>query len=282
MEKRNFKKNLNLTVSVVLFNTDVEEVQNVIDELHKLTLNYKLYLIDNSKFNLINDKLVLNENVEYIHTGKNLGFGAGHNVAINLAKAISEFHLVLNADVIFNPDILYNIYNYMVQNNQIGLLAPKIYNLDDTIQYSAKLLPTPMNLIVRRFLPIKFIQNKLDYNYELKFFNFDKIIEVPYVMGCFMFINTNVFDVVNGFDERFFMYPEDIDLTRRIYKKYKTIYYPLVSIKHKHGKGSYKSNKLLYYHVTSMIKYFNKWGWIFDKERRLINKNILSQFELND
>jgi GT2 family glycosyltransferase len=272
----------NLAISIVLYKTDMAEIINVIQEVQNTDLKYKIFLVDNSPTNAIKANIPLSDKVEYIHTGENLGFGAGHNIAINRTKGIAEYHLVLNADVIFKAEILNTIYNYMVQNNQIGLLAPKIYNLDDTIQYSAKLLPTPMNLIVRRFLPIKFIQNKLDYNYELKFFNFDKIIEVPYVMGCFMFINTNVFDVVNGFDERFFMYPEDIDLTRRIYKKYKTIYYPLVSIKHKHGKGSYKSNKLLYYHVTSMIKYFNKWGWIFDKERRLINKNILSQFELND
>jgi hypothetical protein len=272
----------NLAISIVLYNTDPTEIISVIEELQNTNLKYKIFLIDNSPTIAIKENIPLSDKVEYNHIGKNLGFGAGHNVAINRTKEIAEFHLVLNADVIFKAEILNTIYDFMKANNHIGLLAPKIYNLDGTIQYSAKLLPTPFNLIVRRFLPIKYIQEKLNYKYELKFFDFEKIIDVPYVMGCFMFINTRVFKDVNGFDERFFMYPEDIDLTRRIYKQYKTIYYPFVSIKHKHGKGSYKSNKLLYYHVTSMIKYFNKWGWFFDRERKLINKKILSQFKFND
>ena len=163
-------------------------------------------------------------------------------------------------------------------NADVGLLAPKIFNPDGTIQYSVKLLPSPANLIVRRFVPINALKKRLDFNYEFHFFNFDKIIEIPYAMGCFLFINTKAFKKVTGFDERFFMYPEDIDLTRRIHEHYKTIFYPKVTITHKHGRGSYSNKKLLYYHVTSMIKYFNKWGWVFDKRRREVNKKILSQF----
>lgn len=267
-----------LTISIVLYNTDYDEIINIIKKFKNVKLEYRIFLIDNSPKDTLKHKIDNSNNVEYIYTGKNVGFGSGHNIGINKAKEISKYHLVLNADVDFEFSIIPIIIKYMDENQDVGLLAPKILNFDGSIQYSAKLLPTPLNLIVRRFLPINYIQNKFDYRYELKFFNFDKIIQVPYVMGCFMFINTNVFKTIDGFDERFFMYPEDIDLTRRIYNKYKTIYFPLVSIKHKHGKGSYESSKLLYYHVTSMIKYFNKWGWIFDKERKLINKKILSQF----
>jgi hypothetical protein len=167
----------------------------------------------------------------------------------------------------------------MVVNQDVGLLGPKIFNPDGTVQYSAKLLPTPANLIVRRFIPSESLKEKMNHNYEFHFFDFNRIIQVPYLMGCFMFINTKVFKNVKGFDEQFFMYPEDIDLTRRIHENFKTIYYPEVTIVHQHGRGSYKNRKLLYYHVTSMIKYFNKWGWFFDKERKVINEKILRQFK---
>lgn len=270
--------NFNLTVSIVLFNTDVDEVNNVISKLLESNLRLKVYIVDNSPTDRIKQEIDINETVEYIHTGKNLGFGAGHNVAIKKAVLCSDFHLVLNADVDFEASIIEHIYLYIKDRNEIGLVAPKIFNPDGSIQYSAKLLPTPANLIVRRFIPIKSLQNRLDNRYEFRFSNFDKIIEVPYVMGCFMFIRCSILKKVNGFDERFFMYPEDIDLTRRIQEHSKTIYYPEVSIVHSHGKGSYKSSKLLYYHVTSMIKYFNKWGWIFDSKRRRINKKTLDQF----
>ncbi len=269
----------NLTVSIVLFNTEAEEVNHVLQILLESELDLKVFVVDNSETDIIKNRLLADKKIEYIHSGKNLGFGAGHNLAINRAIEDSEFHLVLNADVDFQSSILTNIYTFLKENEEVGLVAPKIYNPDGTIQYSAKLLPTPANLIVRRFIPIKPLQEKLDNTYELRFSSFDKIIEVPYVMGCFMFIRSSVLKKVKGFDERFFMYPEDIDLTRRIYKHAKTVYYPDVTIVHSHGKGSYKSNKLLYYHVTSMIKYFNKWGWLFDKERKNINQKILAQFQ---
>lgn len=270
----------NLTISVVLYNTEEDEILNIVNIISRSNLNTKLFFIDNSPSDILKTFVVPSDTVEYIHTGKNLGFGAGHNIAINIAKSTSEFHLVLNADVSFEVEILERIYSFMKDNDEVGLVAPKILNPDRSIQYSIKLLPTPANLIVRRFLPIRFIQKRMNYKYELQFFDFDRIVEVPYVMGCFMFIKTKVFEAVDGFDERFFMYPEDIDLTRRIHQKYRTLYFPETEIIHKHGKGSYKSRKLLYYHITSMIKYFNKWGWIFDKERRILNKKILSQFEM--
>jgi GT2 family glycosyltransferase len=75
------------------------------------------------------------------------------------------------------------------------------------------------------------------------------------------------------------MYPEDIDLTRRIHQYYKTMFYPYVSIIHEHGQGSYKSLKLLWIHISNMVKYFNKWGWFFDVDRKRINKKVLSQLK---
>ena len=68
-----------------------------------------------------------------------------------------------------------------------------------------------------------------------------------------------------------------MDLTRRIHKKYKTLYYPCVSIYHTFTRGSRKSLRLLIIHIQSIIKYFNKWGWIKDEERKKINRNVMQQ-----
>lgn len=269
----------NLTVSVVLFKTDIGEIENILKIISQSNLKVKVFFVDNSPDLHLKSSIPVNEDIEYIHIGKNLGFGKGHNIAIRKSCDISEFHLILNADVSFKAMILEEMYSYMKENEEIGLMAPKIYNPDETIQYSAKLLPTPANLIFRRFIPIKFIKEKMDNRYEFRSFGFDRIIEVPFLMGCFLFINTKVFDVVKGFDERFFMYVEDIDLTRRIFEHFKTIYYPHVSIYHQHSKGSYRNKRLLKYHIIAAIKYFNKWGWLFDRGRREINKKVLDQFD---
>jgi GT2 family glycosyltransferase len=75
------------------------------------------------------------------------------------------------------------------------------------------------------------------------------------------------------------MYPEDIDLTRRIHRHFRTVFYPDVAIVHFHTQSSYVNARMLFIHIVNMIKYFNKWGWIFDHERRKVNRDILKQLE---
>ena len=88
-----------------------------------------------------------------------------------------------------------------------------------------------------------------------------------------MFIRTSLLEKVGMFDENIFMYMEDFDLCRRIRKTGKKLmYYPKVTVYHKFEKGSFKNKKLLQYHMKSALYYFNKWGWIIDKERKSVNK----------
>ena len=162
----------------------------------------------------------------------------------------------------FSHEVLESLYSYMEENENVGLVMPKVLYPNGELQRTCKLLPSPFDLIFRRFLPSALIKKRTEY-FEMHSMGYDKEIEVPYLSGSFMFLRTNALKKVGLFDERFFMYPEDIDLTRRIYKEYKTMYYPKVSIVHAHAKGSYKSLRLLYIHVINMIRYFNKWGWFF-------------------
>lgn len=79
------------------------------------------------------------------------------------------------------------------------------------------------------------------------------------------------------FDGRFFMYFEDFDLIRRLHKVGRTVYFPDVEIVHDHAAESYKSRKMLLAHIRSAVRYFNKWGWIFDRERKLWNREIWTE-----
>ena len=99
------------------------------------------------------------------------------------------------------------------------------------------------------------------------------------MLGCFMFLRLKAVEEIGFFDERFFMYAEDIDITRRIHRKYKTYFFPGAEAVHTFERGSYKNLKLFLIHIINIILYFNKWGWFFDKERKLINRNITKQFE---
>ncbi len=265
-----------LNVSIVIFNHLFSEIAPLIKLIQISGQTSEIFLIDNSP----TPTLEFNQfPVNYIFTGKNIGYGAAHNIAIR--KTIEQsipYHLVINPDISFDPSILAEIENFMNLNPDIGHLMPKVLYPDGNIQYLCKLIPTPLDLIFRRFLPKNWTQKQKE-RFEMRSSGYNKIMNVPYLSGCFMFLRTEALKEVGLFDERFFMYPEDIDLTRRMHKKFRTVFFPEVFIIHHHAQSSYKSLKMLWIHISNMVKYFDKWGWIFDRERKLMNKKIESQYD---
>ena len=219
----------------------------------------------------------VSDRVRYIHS-MNCGYGAGHNIAIREAMEVGAiYHVIVNPDIYFGEGVLEQLVAYMNVNKEIGLVMPKILYPNGELQYLCKLLPTPFDLLLRRFGLWKKYREKRDIRYELRFADYNQEMQVPSLSGCFMFARMSILKQVDGFDERYFMYAEDLDLCRRIGKIAQTMYYPKVSVYHAYAKGSYKNRKLLRYHMCSMFKYFNKWGWLWDIERKTINKRVLNK-----
>ena len=263
-----------LTVSIVTYHTDIDELDRCLQSLCSPVVE-RIYIVDNSRQAYISDYCRAKEGVEYIGSD-NVGYGAGHNKAINKAMAAdADYHLVLNSDVRFDPTVLEQLVDYMDCNGDVGQVQPKITYPDGRLQYTIRMLPTPRDLIFRRFLPAKLVV-KNDYRYLLKFADHDREMNVPYHQGSFMLFRTVALRHIGLFDERFFMYPEDIDITRRMHRCYRTMYYPRVSIIHDHRAASYKSGRMLRIHIVNMIRYFNKWGWVYDCERRRFNRRLLA------
>lgn len=267
-----------ISSSIVTYKNSKTMLQNVILSFLNTDLNVKLYIVDNSPTDEIQE-LCRDKRIKYIFNNANVGFGAGHNIAIKKSLNLSKYHLVLNPDIYFEKGELEEIYGFMELNDDIGGVMPRVLYPDGSIQHLCKLLPTPCDLIFRRFLPFKSLKEKRNNFYELQFTGYEAI-DVPCLSGCFMFIRTEVFKRVGLFDERFFMYLEDFDLSRRINRHYRIVYYPKAVVYHRYEKGSYKNLKLLKYHIESAIKYFNKWGWFFDKERNLTNRRTLESLKI--
>lgn len=270
-----------LTASIVLYNTPYEQINMVLESVSKSSCVQTLYIIDNSpteRNKQYFENCSLKENIEYI-PHENTGYGSSHNIAIKKAiECGSDYHVVLNPDIYFDEDVLSNLIGYMENNKDVGYILPKVIYPDGELQYLCKLLPTPFDLIFRRFLPKTKCIRKMNDRYELRMSGYDKIMNPPCLSGCFMFLRLATIKEHNlFFDESFFMYCEDFDLMRRIHKVSKTVYYPKVTIVHDHAKASYKSRKMLLAHIKSAVHYFNKWGWVFDKERRVMNKRILGE-----
>lgn len=261
--------------SIVLYNTDIVQLEHVVSRLLEVGGLRRVYLIDNSPLPL-DKQPFFTEQVEYVYTGRNLGYGAGHNIA--LRKSLAEnipFHLVLNADISFAAADIERMLGYMQAHEEVGSMMPKVVYPSGELQYLCKLLPTPIDLFGRRFMPDSWFRHRTE-RYELRFTGYDHIMNVPYLSGCFMLLSCKALLRTGMFDERFFMYPEDIDLTRRLHREYLTLYYPEATIVHHHERASYKNKRLLWVHVVNVCRYFCKYGWLLDKERDRMNKATLS------
>jgi len=264
-----------ITGSIVLYHNKKKDILKVIESFLGYKGNVNLILVDNSSNDALSC-LANNDRIIYIFNNYNLGFGKAHNIALDKAYSLnSKYHIFLNPDIYFIPNIIDEIIKKIESDRSIGLISPKILYPNNETQFLCKLLPTPIDLIIRRFITIDSVRKKITNKYELRFFDYSKEIEPPTVSGCFMFIKTSIIRKVGGFDERFFMYLEDVDLSRRIAEVSKVLFYPEVTVIHEYEKGSYKNKILLYYHIKSAIQYFNKWGWIYDSKSKEINNTTL-------
>lgn len=269
---------MKITGSIVLYNNNKDDLNQAIDSFLNSDLVSTLFLIDNSPTDALK-ALVSSPQVQYFHNPSNPGFGAAHNIAIKKAmEKGSKYHLVLNPDVYFDQGVLEKLNEYMDLHQDVGNVMPKVLYPNGSLQHLCKLLPTPYDWIGRRFNPFKKVVAKRNDLFELRFTKYDKIMEVPYLSGCFMFLRLSAIKEIGLFDERIFMYGEETDLCRRLIAGgFKTVFNPNVQIYHQFEKGSHKSWRLTKIGIMSAIYYFNKWGWLIDKQRKQINSSALKR-----
>jgi len=277
-----------LNISIVLYRPAWEqEVLPLVEELLRVKNLRKIYLLDNTEPSYspkdgLTAQAVLQQRgltaqavsrkLRYMPTGENMGYGRAHNIALReSAYYKTELHLVMNSDIRVKAEDIDAMHDWMLMHPEVGQLMPKVLNPDGTQQYLAKRLPAPIDVFGRRFLPTWMIARR-NRRYELRDMDLEKPVNAPYLSGCFMLLRTKAAVEAGLFDERYFMYPEDMDLTRTIHRNYLTLYYPAWTIVHAHARSSYKNKHMLRVHIRNMCLYFNKWGWLFDRERKLFNR----------
>lgn len=267
-----------LNISIVTYCPQWEaEVNPLLEELLQVADLHCVYVVDNSPAD--NRQYVKKDDkVKYIFTGRNLGYGRAHNIA--LRESIYDkipFHLVINSDILVKAEDIDLLRRFMQSNPMVGQLMPRVIGPQNELQHLCKLLPAPLDVFGRRFLPKRWMR-KRNARYELHDADYTRPMNIPYLSGCFMLLRTEAALKARLFDERYFMYPEDIDLTRTIHRDYLTLYYPAVTIVHNHRRASYKSLKMLWIHAVNMCRYFNKWGWFFDPERSRYNRETVVRY----
>ncbi len=174
------------------------------------------------------------------------GFAANHNAAFRFAR--SDLFCVLNPDVRLEQDP-FPYLNAMLSNPTIGVAAPLILNFAGEVEGSARKFPTPLSifhkLLMRRPL--------LDYPIG------DVAVFPDWVAGMFMIFRAELYQMIGGFDEGYFLYYEDVDICWRLRRHgYDVALLPSVQVTHAARRTSHQDLQFLVWHVSSMLRFFTK------------------------
>lgn len=233
---------------------------NSISQADLAGLNYEVIVVENNSGDDLSD--LSYPNLKVVISPDNLGMGGGNN--LGLKNSTGEFILISNPDIIFEMDTIKKLYQYFKNDKTIGLIGPKLINPDGSLQDSCVRFPKFYIPLLRRTAIGSFFPATLDY-YLMRQIDHNQIQKVDWLLGaCFMVRRPKT----NLFDERYFMYFEDVDLCRQIKNSGgEVVYYPLVSVIHDHIRASakmawYKAllfDPLAREHLKSAFKYFYKW-----------------------
>lgn len=203
--------------------------------------------------------------VELIAGHGNVGYGRGHNLAIE--HAASRYHLILNPDIDMDREALAHAIDFLDQHRELGLLTPCIIDDEHRQQYLSRRYPALLDLFARGFLPArfrKFFEHRLA-RYEMRdvINGHDVVWDPPIVSGCFMLFRTELLKRLSGFDPRYFLYFEDYDLSLRTHDVARTAYVPSVRAIHHGGGAARKGSAHIRMFMSSAVKFYNRFGWKF-------------------
>lgn len=259
-EMENMNEKITLSFSIVTYNNE-EEIRNVLNSVLQVNpaIVKHIYVIDNGSAD-DTVKIVQNEykTVECICTGENLGYGAGHNVAI--MRTDTNYHIILNPDIVFAVNTIEEIIRYLEAHEETVMCIPRIEGFDNEEQNTPRRDPS-IRFLVGSLLNEKF-KKTAKWNREYRMINDEtEPFSIEFCSGCFMAARTDALKQIKGFDPRYFLYFEDADLTRRIRELGKVEVVPFITIVHEGKREARKNMRGLLRFMKSAVKYFNKWGW---------------------
>ena len=254
---------MKITGSIVTYN-NIKTIEACIDSVLRETKNrdysFELFVYDNASTDgtaeLIERKYPY---VKLIRSNVNRGFGAGHNALIKRAK--SDYHFVINPDIHIEMDTIGKLAEYLEKSgDRVGLVTPRILNNDGTEQFLPKFCPTIRYVFISKLPGFHFLRRKYTRADEV----IDAPAEIEFCTGCFFGARTSYLKKMRGFSNRYFMYLEDTDLSRRVREGGKSIiFYPGAEAYHNWQRDNTGNIKGIMRFIRSLIVYFNKWGWEF-------------------
>jgi GT2 family glycosyltransferase len=228
---------------------DINECVASISE--RISLDYEILISSNSLYSKEKQYILLKEYplCKWIFNSKNGGFAYAMNCG--LKNANGDVLVIMNPDVRINSSLELMI-DYLCTNN-IGIIAPKIINRTGICQDSYRNFITPLNFITRNLKRILRF-NSCDILKQIT-----SPLTVDWVIGAFMMMTKEIYKEINGFDENYFLYCEDMDICRRVSENgYDVVYFPDAEVVYEGTRSARKSSKYAFIFMRSLIHYWKK------------------------
>lgn len=246
-----------LCLSIVTYNSE-NDLCRILESLRNTVgISMQTIFVDNHSSDG-SVSMIRSSGVEHtlLITERNIGFAAANNRAIRRADA--RYLLVTNPDVSFEPDLLRKCVDFMDAHPDIALMTPRLLNTDGSQQYTPKRKPK-LTYLAAGFLEGKTgRKQRLRSEYTLRDAGLTEPADVDFCPGCFLFARTELLKACGGFDERFFLYFEDADLTLRMQAFGRTVYNPALTVKHDWHRDNHNA-KGLRFELMSMVRFLWKW-----------------------
>ena len=269
-----------LSVSIVLYHSSVELLRATLISAYdasRRALNegcltsVTVFLVDNSLCSDYRDEVqgalaALEFDafyvVRYVAAQNNSGYGGGHNLVV--PELEGDYHLVLNPDVELAETALSVGLDALRNDSGLALVSPRVLGSAGGQEFLCKSYPSVLVLLVRAFAP-EFLRNcfraQLDA-YELRdICSRDHTSEVALASGCFMLLRRSAFTHVGGFNEKYFLYFEDFDLSLRLSENGRLQFLPAMQIVHHGGYAASKGVRHIGLFLRSGFRFFNDHGW---------------------
>lgn len=256
------KELFSLSASVVMYK-GAAQTHRCLQSLARHTAGhaFTMYLIDNASPDGALDALQamgLPPGTEVLPQTSNRGYGAGHNVVLPLLQ--SKYHAVVNPDVVLYDDAIGQMAMWMEGHPDVVMTTPHlVFPESGQTQQLAKRRPALLPLVARqtgwRFL------RKYEDHYLMLDEDLTKPTDVEFCSGSFFVIRTDVFRKMGGFDEKYFMYVEDADITQKALQHGRAVYLPEVTVAHAWQRAARREPRAFGWQLKSMLRYFGKWGF---------------------
>lgn len=261
---------MELSACIVVYNGWQEALsaaQSVLQYTRRFPLT--LYLVDNASPDGSGEQLrqaleagklpaASGQRVELVCREKNGGFGAGHNTV--LPKLVSDFHFILNPDILLTADTLSDLAGWMAAHPEAVMARPELHFPDGRVQELPLRRCSVRPMVYRQLSFLKFWA-KYNDAYLMRGEDLTRPTEIDFCTGSFSAVRTADFKAVGGFDERYFMYVEDADLTQKMRTRGKAYLVPQYTAIHAWHRAAHRQLGPFFWQARSLLRYFSKWGW---------------------